>query len=149
MYAYGNDVARPFTEAKNAIQYVQSNHLDETIVVVDGYGAGPALSAYLGKKVFYLNIDKPGSFCYFKKSYFEVPPRPLIDQLMQSSYVAMQNDFLLVSVRQVPANEIKSGNYIFQFEELKRFTHSIIRPDYYVYKVTKKAISNLVAVKAE
>jgi hypothetical protein len=149
VYAYGNDIARPFTEAKNAVRYLQANHLDKNTVVVDGYGAGPALSAYLGKEVFYLNIDKPGSFCYWKKSYFEVPPKPLAEELMQSSYVATQNDFLLVSVRQAPSNEIRCNNCVFEFSELNRFTQGIKKPDYYIYKVTKKIINNLVAVKTE
>jgi len=150
VYAYGNDVARPFTEAKNAIEYLQANRHDKNLIVVDGYGAGPALSAYLGEKVFYLNIDKPGSFCYFKKSNFEVPARSLIVQLNQSTYIATQNNFFLISGRTVPANEIKGNDCVFHFDELKRFTHSIIKPDYYVYKVTKKiSDSNLVVVKTE
>jgi hypothetical protein len=149
VYAYGNDLARPFTEAKNAIRYLQSNHLDTNTIIVDGYGSGPALSAYLGKPVFYLNIDMLGSFCYWKKSYFEVPPKPLAEELMKSSYVATQTDFLLVSVRQVSVGEIRCTNCIYQFDELNRFTHGIKKPDYYIYKVTRKTFSNLVAVKTE
>ena len=138
IYAYGSDVVRPFTEAKNATQYLESHHLDKKIIIVDGYGSGPPLSAYIGKKVFYLNIDKQGSFCYWKKSYFKVPPELLSNELTQSSYVASQTDFLLVSDREVSVNQIRDNNCVFEFVELAKFTNGILKPDYFIYKVTKK-----------
>ncbi|SRR5579871_1694611 len=135
IYAYASDVARPFSGAKNTIAFIKTNHLDSNMIVVDGYGGGPALSAYLGTKVFYLNIDKPGSYCYWKKSYFEVPQKPLAELLDESAYINTHSDFVLVSVRQVTSNEIHSSKSKFQFQRLAVFDNNIIKPDYYVYKV--------------
>jgi hypothetical protein len=142
IYAWLIDVQRPFTEAKNVAAFIKSNHFDDSIIVVDGYGAGPALSAYLGKKVFYLNIDQPGSYCIWKKSYFEVPSKPLAAQLNASSYIATQNSFLLVSTRTADSNEIHTSKYSFHLSHLASFTNSIIKPNYYVYKVNKKLLKN-------
>jgi hypothetical protein len=138
IYAYLNDLTRPFTEAKNAVAFIKENHLDSNLIVVDGYGGGPALSAYLGKKVFYLNIDTTGSFCIWKRSYFEVPPRPLTEQLDRSTYVGSRQDFILVAVRAAPTGEIHTPKNTYFIEQLAGFTHSIIKPDYYIYRVTRR-----------
>jgi hypothetical protein len=138
VYAMSNDIKRPFTEAKNVITYLTlTNELNPNVIVVDGYGGGPAISAYLGKKVFYADINQYGSYCVWKKSYFKVPPCPLSDEIFESGFLMAQTHFLLISVRTI-ANSIHCGNNTFQCHELKRFTRAIIRPDYYVYKVTRQ-----------
>jgi hypothetical protein len=139
VYAWLIDVQRPFTEAKNVAAFIKSNHFADSTIVVDGYGAGPALSAYLGKKIFYLNIDQFGSYCIWKKSYFETPSKPLAAQLNASSYIATQNNFFLVSARIADTTEIKTSKYSFHLLQLASFTNSIIKPNYYVYKVTKES----------
>ena len=137
-YAFTNTVGRPFTDAKKAAQYIKTNNLDSEIVVVAGYWPGPPLSAYLGTKVFYINIDEQGSYLYWKKSYFESTFRPLVQQLSQSTYVATKNQFLFVSGRPVPSSPIVSGNYIFQFTPLDSFTRAMLIPHYYIYRLNKK-----------
>lgn len=144
-YALANTVGRPFTDAKKAAQYIKTNNLDSEIVVVAGYWPGPPLSAYLGKKVFYLNIDEQGSYLYWKKSYFEFTFRPLVQQLSQSTYIATKNRFLFVSGRPVPLSPIISGNNIFQFTPLDSFTGAMLIPHYYIYRLNKKI--NTVAEK--
>jgi hypothetical protein len=140
VYAWLIDMQRPFTEAKNVAAFIRSNHFGDSTIVMDGYGAGPALSAYLGKKVFYLNIDQLGSYCIWKKSYFEVPSKPLAVQLNTSSYIATQNNFLLVSARTADSTEIHTSKHSFHLLQLASFTNSIIKPNYYVYKVTKEPL---------
>ncbi|HSZ85607.1 MAG TPA: hypothetical protein VK787_06230 [Puia sp.] len=136
IYAWLTDVQRPFTEAKNVAAFIRSTRFADSTIVMDGYGAGPALSAYLGKKVFYLNIDQLGSYCIWKKSYFEVPSKPLAVQLNASTYIARQNNFLLVSARIEDSTEIHTSKYSFHLLQLASFTNSIIKPNYYVYEVT-------------
>ena len=137
VYTLANTFGRPFTAAKKAAQYIKINHLDSEMVVVAGYWPGPALSAYLGKEVFYLNIDEPGSYLYWKESYFESKSRPLVQQLSQSTYVATKNHFLFVSGRAIPPAPMASGNYIFQFNLLDSFTRAILIPRYYIYRINK------------
>lgn len=138
VYAIANTVNRPFTDAKKAAQYIKTNNLDSELVVVAGYWPGPSLSAYLGKKVFYLNIDEQGSYLYWKKSYFEFTFRPLVQQLSQSTYVATKSHFIFVCGKPVPSSPIMSGNYIFQFTLLDSFTRAMVIPHYYIYRLNKK-----------
>ena len=137
IYAWLIDVQRPFTEAKNVAAFIRSSGFADSPIVMDGYGAGPALSAYLGKKVFYLNTDQLGSYCIWKKSYFEVPSKLLAVQLNASSYITTQNNFLLVSARTEDSAEIHTSKYSFHLSQLASFTNGIIKPDYYVYEVKK------------
>ena len=136
-YSYITDLSRPFTEAKNVVDYIKSNQANKKVIVMDGYGAGPAVSAYLGRPVFYLNIDQNGSYCYWKKSWFEFSMGPLVAQLQKSIYANGQDSFLLVSIRDVKEKQIQSDNSIFHFRELSNFKNGIIKPDYYIYEVTR------------
>ncbi len=108
-----------------------------------------AVSAYLGDKVFYLNIDQIGSYCYFKKSYFESSMSSLDVQLKNSIYANSHDSFLLVSIRKANEKEIRCGNSVFQFQELSRFKNGIIKPDYYIYNVIRRGNSYATVIKTK
>ena len=70
IYMYTADFRKPFSQAKNTIDYLKANHLDTQPLAFDGYNAGPPLSAYLGRKILYLDFDQYGSFCIWKRALF-------------------------------------------------------------------------------
>jgi hypothetical protein len=134
-YMYYQDFKHPFSQAKNTIGYLKANHLDTQPLAFDGYNAGPPLSAYLGKKIFYLDFDQYGSFCIWKRAYLPYPRRTLMDEISSSSYINNFKEFILVTNRD---NEV-NNNHAYNFNKLAAFEGAIIDgEDYYIYKVTRK-----------
>ncbi len=134
-YMYAKDFKQPFSQAKNTISYLKANHLDTQPLAVDGYNAGPPLSAYLGRRVFYLDMDQYGSFCIWKRAYLPYPRRSLMDEISSSRYINTFKEFILVTNR----NKDVSNNPEYNFDKLSGFEGAVIQgEDYYVYRVTKK-----------
>jgi hypothetical protein len=143
IYAYANDFIRPFSEARDAADFLKTRVADKNSIVVDGYGGGPALSAYLGSKVFYLNIDQAGSYCYWKRSYFDASMEPVSQQLKRSAYANRRDSFFLVSVRSLADKRISCDSNLYLFKELVCFTRGIIKPDYFIYSVIRRPANTI------
>lgn len=145
VYAYAEDYFHPFSQAKNTVNYLRKNKLNNEVIVVEGYNSGPSLSAYLQKKIFYLSINQPGSFCYWKKSFFPANKATLKQEIALSDYVNHFNQFVLISNKSIDENEREfiSGNNTFKIKELQHFENSIVQSEnYFVYLVTKTATFN-------
>jgi hypothetical protein len=140
VYAYAEDYVHPFSQARNTVNFLRNNKLNEGVIVVDGYNSGPPLSAYLQKKLFYININQSGSFCYWKKSFFPAHKATLQQEIALSNYVNPLNQFVLISNKPIDEinDEFISGNNTSKIKELQRFENSIVQSEnYYVYLVTK------------
>ncbi|HEY4198702.1 MAG TPA: hypothetical protein VGM63_24345, partial [Mucilaginibacter sp.] len=134
-YMYAKDFNQPFSQAKNTISYLKENHLDTQPLAFDGYNAGPPLSAYLERRIYYLDMDQFGSFCIWKRAYLPYPRKSLMDEISSSRYVNGFKQFVLVTNRD---NEV-NNNTEYSFNKLAGFEGAVIRgEDYYVYRVTKK-----------
>jgi hypothetical protein len=133
VYMYEKDFKAPFSQANNTISYLKAHHLDTNFLAVDGYC--PTLSAYLGKKTFYLNTDQYGSFCIWKRAYIPYPRKSLMDEISSSRHIKTFKTFILISNRD---NAVKNDD-TWQFNKLASFQGAITEgEDYYVYRVTKK-----------
>jgi hypothetical protein len=134
LYMYTTDFKKPFSQAKNTIDYLKANNLDTQPLAFDGYNAGPPLSAYLGRKILYLDFDQYGSFCIWKRTYLPYPRRSLMDEISSSSHIRGSKEFILVTNRN---NEV-SNNLTYSFNKLASFEGAVIDgEDYYIYRVTK------------
>jgi hypothetical protein len=139
IFAYEQDYRRPFTQAKNAIDYIRDRGLAGEEVTVDGYNAGPMLSAYLGRPVFYLDIDQPGSWIYWKVSYFP-RPRKTIEQELTACTAHLQglDKFILISNRKLDIKEIELDGNRFEFAAVSSFENSILMSEnFYTYQATR------------
>jgi hypothetical protein len=135
MYAWSKDITHPFTMAGKTAAYIKDQNKPGP-VVMKGYGAGPALSAYLKKQLYYLDIGSEGSYCIWKKSYFNSEKKSIAIAINHSEYLNSQNEFLLVSAGEVQKQELDSLTN-FQVNEIARFTGSIVNPDYFLYSVKR------------
>ncbi|HXB05491.1 MAG TPA: hypothetical protein VNW04_00200 [Puia sp.] len=133
LYAFEQDLTRPFSQSRNTARYLQTLPADEKIVV-DGYNSGPMLCAYLGDSVFYLATGREGSFCVWKKSYFPTPRPPIGQELGQWPALRGLPRFILVANRPVNGSEDPH----FQLIPLRSFENSIQGEDYYVYQVNTR-----------
>ncbi len=138
IFALEQDFTRPFSQSKNTIGYIQDQHLASQQIAVDGYNAGPVLSAYLGRPVYYLDIGQPGSWIYWKKSYWSTPRRTIEQEMTGSAYLQGLDKFILISNRRLDTRNMRSGNKSFQLAPLDSFVNSIlIGENYYVSQVTR------------
>jgi hypothetical protein len=140
LFALEQDFRRPFTQAKNTIDFVRNRQLTNQEIVVDGYNSGPMLSAYLGRMVYYLDIDQNGSWLYWKTSYFPNPRRTLGDELSRSAHLQELDKFVLIANRKEDTATLPVGNSLFSFTPLNSFENSIlVAENFYVYQVTRSA----------
>ncbi|MDB5003621.1 MAG: hypothetical protein JWQ34_1846 [Mucilaginibacter sp.] len=135
VYMYCLDFKQPFSQAKNTINYLKSNHLTAQPLAFDGYNAGPPLSAYLERKIFYLDINQYGSFCIWKHAYLPYPRRSLMDEISSSHYINSLKEFILITNRKYGIFD----NAAYSFNKLASFEGAVIEgEDYYIYRVVKK-----------
>jgi hypothetical protein len=143
IYALAQDFSRPFSQAKNAIAYIKEHRLDNQEMVVDGYIAGPALSVYSGRQLYYLNIAQKGSYCIWRKSYFPHPATTLEQEMTRSGdFLRGLDKFVLVSNRKMDAELVRTGDSHFNFTMLNGFPNSITgMENSYIYQATRKVIN--------
>jgi hypothetical protein len=142
IYALGEDIRRPFSQAKNAITYINEHQLQQQEIVVDGYIAGPALSLYAGRRLYYLNTGRKDSYCVWKRSLFPHPAPTLEEEIVRSAFLRGLGRFILVSNRQMDAGMLLSGDDQFQFTPLCDYRNSITSMENsYIYQATRKTIS--------
>jgi hypothetical protein len=139
VYALSQDLRRPFSQAKNAVAFIQTHRLQQQEVVVDGYIAGPALSLYSGRKLYYLNTGRKDSYCVWKRSLFPHPAPTLEEEIVRSTFLRGLDRFILVSNRQMDAGMVLSGDGQFRFIPLCGLGNSITAMENsYIYQVTRK-----------
>ena len=147
IYALAQDYSRPFSQAMNAVAYIKEHRLDNQEMIVEGYIAGPALSVYSGKPLYYLNIGQKGSYCVWRNSYFPHPAPTLRQEITRSGdFLRGLDKFILVSNRQMEADLIRSGDSHFTFAFLSGFPNSITAMENsYIYQATRKINDQLPA----
>jgi len=132
IFMYVADYKKPFSEAKNMVSFLKEHCFDQDPLIVDGYTAGPSVSAYLGRKVYYLDIDQPGSFVIWKKSNLPSPRKFFAEEMVSSNYLKNFNQFILITNREYPLR----SNAVYQFEKLATFDKALIKGENYaVYRV--------------
>jgi hypothetical protein len=137
-FIYEQDYTRPFSQGKNTVKFIQDQHLDRLPVVVDGYNAGPVLSAYFRHPVYYLDIDMTGSNYLGTKVFDPVNRKSLYEEMEESKYLPVLKEFILVSNREDCDSEIKNEPFRYRFDKLNAFQGAIIvAENYYVYRVIK------------
>jgi len=140
-YIYEQDYTRPFSQGKNTVQYIRDQHLDRLPIVVDGYNAGPVLSAYFRHPVYYLDIDSEGSVFITKNTVNSTGKIPLMEEIKQSKYLASLNEFILITNRANCGEEIDDSS-MFQFNKLQSFQNAIIiSENYSVYKAARTPLN--------
>ena len=134
--AYGLDIKRPFSQAKNTANYLHLKALDKHTIIVNIYSAGPPIAGYLGKQVFYPRVNQWGSYCkwslYYKASHYTT--------LASLKELYTNNDSTLVLVLDRPITD--NTGYIdpaIRIQHVKDFTGStVFDENYYIYLMTPK-----------
>jgi hypothetical protein len=132
--ALQQDITRPFSSSKDAVDFLRVKGLDRKTVILDGYNGSPMISAYLGRKLYCITTGSEGSYVIWKKSYWP-RPRPTIEQeIAGSSYLQSLDDYILVSTLKLDTGKIEAGGKRFRLTSLASFTNSILRENFFIYQ---------------
>jgi hypothetical protein len=127
IYAFGEDLWRPFSQSRNAANYLKTAGGP---IVLDGYTAGPQLCTYLQRKIYCLTTGSEGSFCVWRKEYFPTPRLSIGEEFERNPDLQKMGEFILVSNRNL--GDVLVGGR--RLTLLKSFENSIVGENYYVYR---------------
>jgi hypothetical protein len=137
-FALTQDLTRPFSQAKNAVAWLRDRRLDQQPIVVGEYIAGPALSAYLGKKVWYLNTGGEGSFCLWRRPFMPLPRRTMGEEMASAAFLQKLDSFVLLSAEKLDSELVQEGSGDIRLNPLKSFPNGILpMEDCYIYQATR------------
>ena len=134
LLAYEQDIARPFSSSKDAVDFLKKKGLDSQAIVLDGYNGGPMISAYLGRELYCTTTGKEGSYVIWKTSYWP-RPRPTIGQeIARSPYLQGLNSYVIVSTLKLDTGRIEVGDRAWRLSCLASFTGSVVKENFFIYQ---------------
>lgn len=138
---YAIDIMRPFSEGKNAVDWIQKNIQANSLIVASNQNAGPSICSYADIKVFYPETGSMGSFCKWNVYPFVYTEDTLIKKIEKIH----EHEFtLILNAPFSGKRNTASGTQVFQNNKLsliflKSFDTGIAASEnYWIYKVTAK-----------
>jgi hypothetical protein len=81
LYSYISDINNTFSNSLKVANYVQQNHYENGLIIMSSFTAGPAISAYLDKKLYYPEYHNYGSYGLWNTSPWIVSREELLKQI--------------------------------------------------------------------
>lgn len=138
---YAIDLMRPFSEGKNAAEWIQKNIPVNSLIVASNQNAGPSICSYSDIKVFYPETGSMGSFCKWNVYPFIYTEDTLIKKLEKIP----DHEFTLILNAPFSGKRTESSgiqvflNNKLSLTFLKSFDKAIVvNENYWIYKVTFK-----------
>lgn len=88
-----HDVGSEFTGATSVIRYLKNDNLVNHTIAVSSYNAGPPISGYLGKPVFYPDIEEYGTYCKWQKKTFKLSPEEMLQNLPNTDSLVLVTNY--------------------------------------------------------
>ncbi|MEM6403066.1 MAG: hypothetical protein AAF757_23030 [Cyanobacteria bacterium P01_D01_bin.116] len=132
LHAYSMDLIYPFSKSKAAAQFIQKQDLDEAFILGTRDTIVSPISAYIEKKIFYIENNRLGSFFQNPLIKFIKNQSELIDKI---DSIVKNNSTKKVLILSYPLNLKQSQINITKIGE---FDGSIVADDkYYIYTIKK------------
>jgi hypothetical protein len=132
--ALQQDISRPFSSSKDAVDFLKANGLDRKTIILDGYNGAPMISAYLGRKLYCATSRSEASYVVWKTSYWPRPRPGIAQEIAGSAYLQSLDDYILVSTLKLDTGMIEAGGKRFRVTSLASFTNSILRENFFIYQ---------------
>ncbi|MFT3793553.1 hypothetical protein [Flavobacterium sp.] len=130
--AYAIDWNHPFTGGKAAVAYLRSYRLDR-LPVVSPTCDGTIISAYLGKKVWFLCPQSQQSFCPWDSACGQEMSQQLVLAQL-NDYLQTHADFIYISNYKLSPTPVDGMNIQF----IENFKKNILNnTDYYIFRISK------------
>lgn len=125
------DWTSSFSCGKETAEYLHEQKLDRGIIAMSNMGSGSPLSGYLGRKLFYAELNDFGSFAKWNTIPFIIPQDSVINRVKRLS-VKTKSDIILV----MNSNLIFTNKSDTNIDFIAVFNHSIIGSEnYFVYRI--------------
>lgn len=132
IYVYVLEIQRPFSEAKNVVRYLGSHNLKNRIILGE-FCESTALSTYLQKKVFYLELKDYGSFCRWNWDETFSHAEDFLMKEAVSFAQKQQEKPLFIHYRPL----LKDNEYYKNFNLIAEFTNGVVRNEnFIIYEVS-------------
>jgi hypothetical protein len=127
------EVQRDFSASKSAAAWIEEHYPDAEVAVYPHY-SGPALSCYLGERVFYAERKSKGSFALWKAERFQITEEELREELF--GFMAQHN---LPTMLLVVSNDSDlNPDPPMQARRLIEFTDAAVRAERYIIYELKR-----------
>jgi hypothetical protein len=147
-FAFSRDFSHPFSEGKALANFLQSQNMENMLIIGSRNVQVSTLSGYLDRKIYYPEINKFGTFIVWNnKRKEEVTPKELVETVYKI-YKQNSQDILLV-INYDPSNSRKEYvktvmseflNFSVRIDQLNNFGKSIVGDENYkLYMVKYKA----------
>ena len=138
VYAYTADIKRPFTTAQQTATFLKENNLDTKTIVTQACN-GTALSAYIGKAIYFTKTNSFESYCTFNRpstvaEQGMVGVLQSIDQLLQTE----KESFIFIAHTAFFDTESQKNSPQLEIRLIAAFEGSIInKGNHYIYEISK------------
>jgi hypothetical protein len=138
IFAYSRDVILPYSASRATARYIQSQQLDKMFIAGSEDFAIAPLTAYLNRKIYYLESDSLGSFVLFAKQRETLDEAKILTKVRQIIQQEKQG-ILLILNHKLETSTTKDLTISF----LAQFTHAFIDSEkYYLYLVREGGTRN-------
>ncbi|MEP0262722.1 hypothetical protein [Dokdonia sp.] len=142
IYAFTMDVSRPFTTAQQTAQYLKENNLIEKTIATKACN-GTALSAYIGKAVYFTRTNSFESYCTFNRPSIQ-QEHGTIEVITSIQKLLKANKESVIFITYEPffdtsqKKEWRLYNEAIKIEFLTQFEGSILnKGNHYIYEISK------------
>jgi hypothetical protein len=137
IFSYSRDLILPYSASRATAKYIQNQQLDKLFIAGSEDFAIAPITAYLNRKIYYLESDSLGSFVLFSKQRESLDDAKISDKLSQL-IKQEKGEILLILNRKL---EISGKDLT--ISSLAQFTHAFIHNEkYYLYLVRERGTGN-------
>ncbi|MBF2028026.1 MAG: hypothetical protein IGS48_14885 [Oscillatoriales cyanobacterium C42_A2020_001] len=134
-FAFASDLQHPFSQAKAAAQFIQTQASGDQLLIGDPDWAALPISGYLDQPIYYPASKGFGTFIKFNTQRRDRSPAEVVNQINAIAATSPQNILL---IRNQPLDPIISSALSRFPIELARFTGAIVQDEnYYLYKLQR------------
>ncbi len=140
VFLYVTDLKQPFSNSKNVATYLRENKLENKNIYLSNISSGPAISAYLNKKIIYLESGEKSSFCKWNIWPFVLTRTELRQKLQNiikndTSVLILNNSYMKENLGDSTIDVLTDFNVL----TLKTFNYGMVTSEkYHVYCLVKK-----------
>ena len=134
LFAYEQDLVRPFSSSKDAVDLLKEKKLDQQLVLVDGYNGVPMISAYLGRKLYCTTARLDASYVVWKTSLWPQPRPRIGEEIARSPYLQSLDRYILVSNIPQDTGRVVAAGRSWNLSFLASFTNSVLKENYFIYQ---------------
>ncbi|MEO5570641.1 MAG: hypothetical protein ABIT08_09345 [Bacteroidia bacterium] len=139
-FAYSMDIVHPFSEGKAVAEFILKSKYNEHTIVISNQSAGPPVSGYLDRKIFYPETNQSGTFCKWNTSPFVIDKKIMLSRIKRlddKCFILVLNDTIMYSGNETPGMRVFKDDTM-QINYLTKFDNGILRSEnYWLYEVKK------------